>query len=433
MSHRAASIALRLAAALASACANAPSYEDGPPDFGGYDPGGEPSTGSGYGLGYPDGGGGAGGGGAPSCDDELKRCAHVFSYPFNGETSVELRGDFKPDGWMNGVPLAHQGSEWTASVDVPWDVDVQYKLVVDGTTWVTDPANPSTVPDGIGGQNSLLAGLTCEDFTCAPPLLGYDWRDAVLYFVLVDRFKNGNPSNDGPAIPGVQNPAGYQGGDFAGVTEVIESGYFEDLGVNTLWLSVPFDNADVAGVGDDGMSYSAYHGYWPKDLGATESRQGTLAELQLLVETAHTHGLKVIVDYAMNHVHQSSPVYQEHPDWFWPLDFAGKHCVCGDDCGWDGSDGKRCWFRDYLPDFDFTNAAARTFSVDNAIGWIESTGIDGFRLDAVKHIEDSWLLDLRARVKAEIEPTTQQHFYMVGETFTGDKATIQYYVNPSTM
>jgi glycosidase len=135
----------------------------------------------------------------------------------------------------------------------------------------------------------------------------------------------------------------------------------------------------------------------------------------------------------MNHVHISSPVYQQHDDWFWPLDNSGAYCVCGDGCGWDGAEGRRCWFTDYLPDFNFNNAAARDFSVSNAIQWIQDTGIDGFRLDAVKHIEDSWILDLRSRVASEIESVTEQHFYMVGETFTGDKGTIAYYVNPVTM
>ena len=78
-------------------------------------------------------------------------------------------------------------------------------------------------------------------------------------------------------------------------------------------------------------------------------------------------------------------------------------CVCGGGCGWDGAEGRRCWFRDYLPDFNFNEEAARNFSVDNAIQWILDTGVDGYRLDAVKHIEDSWILDLRARVTEEIE------------------------------
>jgi glycosidase len=409
--------------------------EQPPPGSGGFNPGG-PSTSRGYGYGASNGQGGSGGGGAPPlmCDDEFKRCAHELTY--SGEaSSVEVRGDFKPDGWTNGVPMTLEGNTWKALVDVPWDAPVQYKLVLDGTNWINDPANPVTIDDGFGGLNSLLDGITCgEDFTCAPPLLGdFDWRDAVLYFVFVDRFFDGDPSNNGSPVPNVPTAANFQGGDFAGVTQKIEEGYFTDLGINALWLSVPMDNTEASGPGDDGQNYSAYHGYWPQDLDATESRFGTLEELQALVAAAHAKDIKVIVDYAMNHVHETSPVYTQHPDWFWPLDNGGQYCVCGAGCSWDGAQGKRCWFRDYLPDFNFTNAAARDFSVSNAIEWIEKTNIDGFRLDAVKHIEDSWLLDLRSRVKSEIESVTQQHFYMVGETFTGDKATIAYYVNPSTM
>ena len=142
----------------------------------------------------------------------------------------------------------------------------------------------------------------------------------------------------------------------------------------------------------------------------------------------------MIVDYAMNHVHASSPLYADHKDWFWPNDNGkGGNCVCGEGCAWDGGESKKCWFTDYLPDFNFTNGAARDASVSNAIQWIVDAGIDGFRLDAVKHIEDSWLLDLRARVKSEIEAMTMEHFYMVGETYTGDRDLIKYYVKPEML
>jgi glycosidase len=269
--------------------------------------------------------------------------------------------------------------------------------------------------------------------TCEPEVFGsVDWRDATIYFVFVDRFFNGDPSNDSPI--GVPMASDWQGGDWAGVTQKIDEGYFEDLGVNTLWISVPMDNADVSGLGTDGMDYSAYHAYWPTDLSATESRFGTLAELQQLVDTAHDHGLYVLFDYAMNHVHASSPVYADNPGWFWPNDNGGGgDCVCGSGCSWDGDEGKRCWFTNYLPDFNFNEQGARDFSVGNAVQWIEDTGVDGFRLDAVKHIEDAWLLDLRMRVSEEIEPDSGQHFYMVGETFTGQMDTIAYYVDPDML
>lgn len=390
----------------------------------------DPSDGQGEGGGYystsgPSGetDGDATGGGA-DCEEDNRRCAHVFELPDDGYGQVDLMGSFAPDGWENGVPMALDGDTWRASLGIPWGEDTEYRFRIDGSAdWVLDPANEDTVND-----NSVVRASMCELFTCEPVAIGdFDWRDAVIYFVFVDRFFNGDPSNDGGV--GVPMASDWQGGDWAGVTQKIEEGYFEDLGINVLWLSVPMDNTDGSGLGTDGQQYSAYHAYWPTDLTTTEEHFGTLAELQQLVDTAHEHGLKVLFDYAMNHVHADAPVYADHPEWFWPNDNgAGGDCVCGSGCGWDGADGRRCWFTDYLPDFDFTQAEARAFSVGNALQWIADTGVDGFRLDAVKHIEDQWLLDLRARVRDEVEPETGEHFYMVGETFTGDVDTIAYYV-----
>ncbi|HVI02074.1 MAG TPA: alpha-amylase family glycosyl hydrolase, partial [Enhygromyxa sp.] len=311
---------------------------------------------------------------------------------------------------------------------------VEYKFRLDGGAgYIADPNNPNSVDDGFGGFNSVLDGMTCEEWDCEPGHIGeFDWRDSIIYFVFVDRFHNGDPNNDGPL--GLEAAADWQGGDWAGVAQKIEEGYFNDLGVNTLWLTVPLNNTQDSGSGTDGHQYSAYHGYWPQYLDEPEEHFGTLAELQTLVDLAHEHELKIIFDYAMNHVHASSPTYQQNPDWFWPNDNGnGGDCVCGGGCGWDGADGRRCWFTPYLPDFNFQNPAARDFSINNTMQWIADTGADGFRLDAVKHIEDQWLLDLRARVSAEVERMTGEHFYMVGETFTGDRDLIAYYVNPGML
>lgn len=269
-----------------------------------------------------------------------------------------------------------------------------------------------------------------------PPSDGaWDWRDAIIYFVFVDRFQNGDPNNDGQLGAPVEPQADWYGGDWQGVIDRIEEGYFNELGVNTLWITVPMDNTSSSGVGvSDPRMYSAYHGYWPSDLSTTEEHFGTLEKLQELVMVAHDHELKVIFDYAMNHVHADSPVYAANEGWFWPNDNGfGGNCVCGQGCSWDGDEGRRCWFTDYLPDFDFSNDEARNFSVDNAIMWAQMTEADGFRLDAVKHIEDAWLLDIRARASAELDQYDQegelvQRFYMVGETFTGDRSQIAYYV-----
>jgi glycosidase len=413
-------------------------YGEPPDDGGTFDPTNGQDGGEGYSYTYgdstesADGGDGDTGGetGPPMCDDDLKRCPAEFMLADAGHNSVDLMGDFAPDGWTVGVPMALSGSTWTTTAPMPWDTQVQYKFRIDGgATWIPDPANPMTVPDGQGGDNSVLAPMTCTDWSCDPGNIGnFDWRDAILYFVFVDRFNNGDPSNDGPI--GVPVASDWQGGDWQGVTDKIDEGYFDDLGVNVLWLTVPFDNPNGSGLGVDGFDYSAYHGYWPADLDGPEEHFGTMTELTALVDAAHARDIKVILDYAMNHVHTSSPVYAANPGWFWPNDNgSGGDCVCGSGCGWDGAEGRRCWFTDYLPDFDFTNQAARDYSVDNAMQWIADSGCDGFRLDAVKHIEDQWLLDVRSRVSAEVESVTGEHFYMVGETFTGDRDLIRYYVN----
>jgi glycosidase len=353
-------------------------------------------------------------------------CSVKLSYPAAGvSASVEVRGDFAPGAWETGVAMTLAGDQYSVNLELPHGRPLQYKFVIDGSTWVTDPQAAYKVSDGFGGQN----GAALVDCGCGP--VEFDWRDAVMYFVLLDRFENGDPQNDAPLVS-VETPANYAGGDLEGLRRKIEDGYFDDLGVNVLWISAPIDNADQKGVGDDGHEYSGYHGYWPKDLQAVEARAGDEKKLRQVVDAAHRHGLRVVVDYVMNHVHIESPTYAQHPEWFWPLMKGGKSCVCGDGCGWDPPDGVRCWFRDYLPDFNFQNSDARAFSVGNAIGWIHRTGIDGFRLDAIKHIETSWVTDLRARVNAEIEFASRV-FYMVGETYTGDKGLIKAYVDPDTM
>ncbi|HPH69771.1 MAG TPA: alpha-amylase family glycosyl hydrolase, partial [Kofleriaceae bacterium] len=361
----------------------------------------------------------------PVCANPIPNCSTTFTYRGSAQ-SVELRGDFAADGWTVGVPMT-RGADgvWSATVPVTDNQIIVYKYVVDGN-WITDPANPRKSPDGFGADNSVVRA-DCDN---CPARAAIDWRDAIMYFVLIDRFNDGSTANNAP-VSGVEGPGNYTGGDFAGLKAKIDSGYFTELGINTIWISSPVDNADNANPGSDGHAYSGYHGYWPADLLKVESKIGNEAELKAVVDAAHARGIQVLIDYVMNHVHISSPTYAAHQDWFWPNDNGfGGNCVCGQGCDWNAS-ATRCWFDGFLPDFNFNNGDARRFSVDNAIAWAKRTGIDGFRLDAVKHIETSWLTDLRARIKAEVQ--FDQRFYMVGETFDGGRDVIKRYVNPDTM
>ena len=351
-------------------------------------------------------------------------CSVTIRYTGSG-SNVQLRGDFAPDGWTAGITMTKTDGGFEAEVPVRDNQVIVYKFVVDGN-WIMDPGNTRKSPDGFGAFNSVMRA----DCDMCPARAAVDWRDTVMYFVMIDRFANGDPGNDRP-INGVEFPGQYQGGDFKGLKQKIDEGYFNDLGVNVLWLTSPIDNDDGSNPGSDGHQYSGYHGYWPKDLDAAESKYGTEAELKAVIDAAHAKGIQVLIDYVMNHVHSSSSIYQQNPGWFWPNDNgSGGNCVCGQGCNWD-ADRIRCWFDPFLPDFDFRNADARRYSVDNALQWAKRIGVDGFRLDAVKHLETVWLTDLRARLTPEV--AWDQPFYMVGETFDGSRDLIKSYVDPNTM
>ncbi len=399
-----------------------------------------PGSGGGDAYGSGSGSGGSGPEKPFVCPDPLKRCNHTITFPFNGETAVELRGNFGGDStWGDnnvgtGTPMAKRGNTWSADITLPFGKPIQYKFYIPGrgNPWVIDEAQPKvTNPDG--SVNNTFVGKTCEPSLCAEegalPQGVFDWRDSVMYFVFVDRFFDGNPANNRD-VPGVsggnKSIANYQGGDWSGVTQKINENYFTDLGVNTLWITVPLANAKVAGrgTGNDTNTYSGFHGYWPKvdssDPSSLSSEPyfGTFAELQELITAAHRKGLKVLFDYAMVGVHDTSQIYQQHKDWFWPNSKDGSpNCVCGLGCSYD-NDAERCWFAEYLPHWNYTNSAAREYSVTQAVEWVKQTGVDGFRADAIKHVDLSWLTSLRAKLKTDIpKQTPPQRFYMVGETY----------------
>jgi len=429
-----ASLAL-VAAGIAAGCGNDhatnPDYGTAP-DSGVFDPG-TGGNGSGYGSGANNGSsGGSSGGvttfdaGPPQCPDTLKLCAQTFTYPYNGESSVVLRGSYNTTAWTVGDPMQHIGSVWTVSVAVPWAVAVQYKFWVNGTTWDIDPSAP-TVTDASNNTNNVTTPITCpSSYTCdeppAPPAGVYDWRDAVIYFVFVDRFMDGDPTNNcnvPGTTPNSTSSTNYLGGDWAGVTQQINAGYFNDLGVNTLWITVPIKNADNVigqGVNGDTNEYSAYHGYWPADPTQTETCFGTEAELQALVTAAHAKNLKVLFDYAMVHVHTSSSVYTTNQNSGW-FTTGANACICGSSasCPFNTT----CWFAPYLAHYDYTNADARNFSINATIQLVQNMGNDAFRLDAIKQVDPSWLAALRPAITSQIlaKETPQQRFYMVGETY----------------
>ena len=283
--------------------------------------------------------------------------------------------------------------------------------------------------DGAKGQDMWLLKVYVG--------LSKDWRDATIYFVMTDRFVNGDKTNDAP-VAGVDPATNFAGGDFKGVTAKIKSGYFKALGVGALWLSWPvqqpagaedgtFPDGTGCGMGPTNtkyspMKYTGYHGYWPVDTTKTEPRFGSMDELKELVNAAHAQGIRVLLDYTANHVHSASPWFITNKDKGW---FHMPAEVC-QDVGWENKP-VTCWFTSYLADLDYDNPAVIEASLDSAFWWAKEVGADGFRLDAVKHIEMAFVKALRSRAQQEME-LTGIDFYIVGETFTGDAQAIQAFV-----
>ena len=272
----------------------------------------------------------------------------------------------------------------------------------------------------------------------------FDFRDGVMYFAFTDRFRDGTPNNTSPAGD-VDARANYEGGDFAGVQQAIDSGYFDSLGVRTIWLSPPNANPDHSELGTGGHLYTGYHGYWPTASRDVQTRFGDLAALKSLVKAAHARGIRVIIDTVLNHVHQEHPYWVMHQNdgWFNPLSIGGQQCLCGSPgCGdWnstqpDGNHGLlprfSCWFEPYMPDLDYENFDALKAMIDDALYWAREVDVDGFRVDAVKHFLLAATIRLRSKLRDELEHA-QPLFYLVGETFDGDRGLINSFIGPNAL
>ncbi|MBW2735739.1 MAG: hypothetical protein JRH20_25415, partial [Deltaproteobacteria bacterium] len=365
------------------------------------------------------------------------RCEVVFTLPDEGENDVILMGDF--DRWSTGKVMSKAGSNWTITLDLEHGQPVQYKFAKNNKTeWVNDPKGNTCAE--LGSNRNSFVMVDCDN--ACPITTSDDWRDGVLYFVMLDRFNNGDPTNDRKVGDRFGRPvqpiADWMGGDLQGLINKIQEGYFEQLGVNILWISNPIAAADGAWDGSLNELYTGYHGYWPTDMTKVEARFGDRLLLKEMIVEAHKKGLKVIMDYPMNHLHQDSPHYIAHPEWFWDYQFYGQDCKCGTAvCTWEGPQKERCWFDPFLPDFDYSNADALKFSLDNLVMWATDVGgdgsnvaFDGFRMDAVKHIDMTWVTSMRARLDAEFP---NHSIWTVGETFTGSKELINAYIGPDKL
>jgi glycosidase len=219
------------------------------------------------------------------------------------------------------------------------------------------------------------------------------WQDEMIYFLMVDRFNNGDTTNDKDVD--VNDPTAYNGGDFKGITDKLD--YIKDMGFTAIWLTPVFDNMD-----------KGYHGYWVKDFYKTDEHFGTLADFKKLVKEAHKRNIKVISDFVVNHVGYNHPWLNDpaKKDWFHE-----KKPITN----WnDQKEVQNGWLYD-LPDLNQENPETRKYLLDAASWWIKETNIDGYRLDAGKHVPKDFWSDFAKTVKNE-----KKDFYLIGEVWNND-------------
>ena len=219
-----------------------------------------------------------------------------------------------------------------------------------------------------------------------------DWRDETIYFVMTDRFKDGDPKNDGDAVPG--HLTAWQGGDLQGVID--ELPYIKGLGMTAIWIT-PITEQTPGG----------YHGYWTKDFYRVDPHFGDMDKLKELVTKAHGMGLKVLLDVVINHVGYDHPWLADsaHAGWF------------HDRCTMVFSDQKsveNCWLAG-LPDLNTENPAVRAYLTDWALWLVRETNVDGFRLDTARHVPKDFLREWIGAIKRE-----HPGFWIVGEVFVSD-------------
>jgi len=306
----------------------------------------------------------------------------------------------------------------SANEDGSWTLDLS-GLAYSGRTYLRVFAE-----DDQYLYNDLL--LPMQDgkiITDAALLNRHDQQGQVLYSLMIDRFYNGNEANDWKMnSPEVLDIVDYQGGDLAGITKKISEGYFDHLGVNTIWISpitqnpwdawgrYEFKNGNKYDSTKTYTRFSGYHGYWPIYATALDKRFGTPDEFRTLLDTAHAHEINVVLDYVANHMHINSPTLQEHPDWHTDsiLPDGRRNFELWDEAR------LTTWFDKHIPTLDLERPEVCEQMTDSALYWLENYELDGFRHDACKHIPESYWRMLGQKIATR---WPGRPIWMIGETY----------------
>lgn len=257
---------------------------------------------------------------------------------------------------------------------------------------------PITVTDQYGNKFSTTVDVEITD-RVKENKKDFDWDEAVVYFMMTDRFFDGNKSNNTASGANTygENPGLYHGGDFAGVTAKLK--YLQDLGVNTIWITPIVENIKGVAVTDEGSEdvpyNAAYHGYWASDFTKLNPTLGTTEEFKTMISEAHKRGMRIMVDIVVNHAgYGTESTFADM--------LRDKSVSEGDIKSWQSG----------LPDFATENADVRAKLVEWQTAWMKDYGVDYFRVDTVKHVDSTtWAALKNSTTKVN------SSFKMIGEYF----------------
>ena len=280
---------------------------------------------------------------------------------------------------------------------------------------------------------TTVKGTTSAKFEVLPSLRraghfqGFS-PDDVMYLIMIDRFSDGDPSNnDPPQSRGIydrKNKFYYHGGDLQGVIDRLP--YLKDLGVTAVWLTPWYDNYDKPNEIElkEGKPSTGFHGYNPQDFYAVDEHFGTLPKLRELVDAAHRLGIKIIQDAVANHTGPYHSWVEDPPTPTWFNGTKENHrknvfqtWVLHDprpvaDLYLETMEG---WFLDFLPDLNQQDKEVSRYLIQNTLWWIGTTGLDGIRMDTWQYVPNRFWRDWNATLKKEFP-----NFTVVGEVKDGD-------------
>jgi neopullulanase len=299
------------------------------------------------------------------------------------------------------------------------------------------------------GQYSLTLetpnGRTAVPFNIETPL---DTRanfqgintDDVIYLIMIDRFADGDSSNNSPADSPREandrnNARAFHGGDLRGVINQLP--YLKDLGVTALWLTPWYDNWNGLNRCEKNWCPNTYyHGYHAVDYYAVEDRFGDLATLRELVQKAHALNIKIIQDQVANHVGSQHPWINDPPlaQWFHGTlarhqlnKFKNSALLSPHSNQLEFRNTLDGWFSDDLPDLNQEEPEVARYEIQNALWWVGVSGSDGIRQDTIQYLPRFFIRDLSNALHRQYPK-----LWMVGEVFERDAAHTAFFIGGHT-